>query len=318
MRELCGGIYFGQKTEAPLELSPDSTASDLKQYSVAEIQRIGRVAALYARDMARTQGWTQAKVTSIDKANVLASSRLWKRIMTELFEQEFPDVHLSHMYVDAAAMHMMKNPRCFNGVVVTSNLFGDILSDQASAIVGSLGLLPSASLNGYPNSASPGLYEPIHGSAPDISGRGIANPIGTILSAAMLLRHSLDMPEEAQIVEDAVRRVLDDPSIGGFGLRTADLGGSITTVQMGDKVCEVVREMLGAVCGQEHFPVISGYNTGDNITDISHVIGTRRPMGLCEKILANHAIGLSSLGHVAPNDMICVKVDWTMCVSYKL
>ena len=199
VRELTGGIYFGAKTRSP------DAASDLCSYSVAEIERIVRVAARLARTR-------RGLLTSIDKANVLETSRLWREVATRVVTAEFPDIRLEHMLVDAAAMHLIRRPRDFD-VAVTENMFGDILTDEASMLAGSLGLLPSASLG----DGSRGLYEPIHGSAPDIAGQGIANPIGAILSAALLLRWSLGLEREATAVEAAVAAVL------ATGLRTADV-----------------------------------------------------------------------------------------------
>ena len=164
------------------------------------------------------------KVTSVDKANVLESSRLWRQIATEIGKAN-PDVALDHMLVDTAAMRLVTSPASLD-VVVTENMFGDILTDEASVLAGSMGMLPSASIG----EKGPGLYEPIHGSAPDIAGKGIANPVGTILSAAMLLRHSLDLPAEAKLVEDAVDRAITD------GCRTKDLGGALSTRQMADEI----------------------------------------------------------------------------------
>ena len=214
VRELTSGIYFGPTTE-----SDDGTVvSDGMQYSVGEIERIVRTAADAAR---RRRG----KVTSVDKANVLAVSRLWRATTDRIMATEYPDLDYETQLVDAMAMHLIARPRDFD-VVVTGNLFGDILSDEASMLPGSLGLLPSASLG----DSNPGLYEPIHGSAPDIAGTGRANPLATILSAAMALRHSLDLATEAAAVDRAVEQVLDD------GLRTADIAGggpAVTTEQMG-------------------------------------------------------------------------------------
>ncbi|KAJ3297625.1 3-isopropylmalate dehydrogenase [Rhizoclosmatium sp. JEL0117] len=237
IRELTGGIYFGERQEE----GADGVAWDKMVYSVPEIQRITRIAGHLAMLTTPPQ-----HVTSIDKANVLASSRLWRRVVTETLTKEFPSVPFSHQLVDSAAMIMVKNPRGLNGVLLTENMFGDILSDEASVIPGSLGLLPSASLNGVPGEGANvcGLYEPIHGSAPDIAGQGIANPIGTILSAAMLLRYSLGMEKEAKAIEDAVRKVLDEPAQGGRGLRTKDLGGNATTAQIGDAVVAEVSKLL--------------------------------------------------------------------------
>jgi len=199
VRELTGGIYFGTK-----ERSAES-ASDLCSYTAAEIERVTRVAARLA--LAR-----RGKLVSIDKANVLETSRLWREVCARVIAREFPTIALEHMLVDAAAMHLIRRPRDFD-VVVTENMFGDILTDEASMLCGSLGLLPSASLG----DTLRGLYEPIHGSAPDIAGAGIANPYGAILSAALLLRHSLELNVEAQALETAVAQALTD------GVRTADI-----------------------------------------------------------------------------------------------
>ena len=198
VRELIGGIYFGEhKTEG-------DTACDVLQYNEAEIERIGRIG--FETAMKRNK-----KLCSVEKSNVLDSSRLWKKVMHRLAE-EYPEVELSDMLVDNCAMQIVKNPAQFD-VVVTENMFGDILSDEASMITGSIGMIPSSSLG----STTVGLYEPIHGSAPDIAGRDLANPIGTILSGAMMLRFSFDMEEEAKRIEDAVSAVLDE------GYRTADI-----------------------------------------------------------------------------------------------
>ncbi|HEY6484288.1 MAG TPA: 3-isopropylmalate dehydrogenase [Steroidobacteraceae bacterium] len=216
VRELTGGIYFGEKRRDA------DRAVDVCSYTVAEIERITRVAACLARERRR-------KLTSIDKSNVLETSRLWREVATRIVRDEFPDVMLEHMLVDAAAMHLIRRPSDFD-VLVTENMFGDILTDEASMLAGSLGLLPSASLG----DGRRGLYEPIHGSAPDISGRGIANPLGMILSVAMLLRHSLQLTSEAQALEAAVARALEG------GARTADIASrgapALSTRQAGDAV----------------------------------------------------------------------------------
>lgn len=202
VRELIGGIYFGEhKTE---EENGEKKAVDVLAYTESEIERIGRIGFETARKRNK-------KLCSVEKSNVLDSSRLWKAVMHRLAE-EYPDVELSDMLVDNCAMQIVKNPAQFD-VVVTENMFGDILSDEASMITGSIGMIPSSSLG----ATSCGLYEPIHGSAPDIAGTDIANPIGTILSAAMMLRYSFDMPKEADAIENAVSAVLDD------GFRTADI-----------------------------------------------------------------------------------------------
>ncbi len=186
VRELTGGIYFGEKRR------DENSASDLCVYTVAEVERIVRVAAKLARGRRK-------KLTSVDKANVLETSRLWREVSTRVMRDEFPEVTLSHMLVDACAMHLIRRPTDFD-VIVTENMFGDILTDEASMLAGSMGMLPSASLG----EGTRGLFEPIHGSAPDIAGKGIANPYATILSVAMLLRHSLSLAAEAEAVERAV------------------------------------------------------------------------------------------------------------------
>lgn len=244
IRELVKGLYYGDRKEADLDTpGSDGEAYDMMVYNKADVQRITRLAAFLAMQQS-----PPAKIHSIDKANVLATSRLWRRVVTETIENEFKDkgIELDHHLVDSASMVMVANPRKLNGIVLTENMFGDILSDESSVIPGSLGLLPSASLSELPTGEKPckGLYEPIHGSAPDIAGKGIANPVGTILSAALLLRWSLGLAKEAEAVEQAVRKVLDTPDMGGFGLRTGDLGGKATTKEVGDKVLEVLDTLL--------------------------------------------------------------------------
>ena len=199
VRELTGGVYFGQKQRTA------TSASDLCEYTVEEIERVMRRACTLARGR-------RGRVTSVDKANVLETSRLWRDVATRVVRDEFPEIALEHQLVDSMAMHLLARPREYD-VIVTENMFGDILTDEASMLAGSLGLLPSASLG----EGRVGLYEPIHGSAPDIAGRGIANPYATILSAAMLLRHSLDLEAEARCVEKAVDGAL------AAGVFTADL-----------------------------------------------------------------------------------------------
>jgi 3-isopropylmalate dehydrogenase len=240
VRELTGGIYFGEKTRTA------DAASDVCAYTTAEIERIARTAFQLAigRSEARVTAGEQARqgrrergvlgtrvtedaasrrspvVTSVDKANVLETSRLWREVVTGVHAREFPHVQLEHVLVDNAAMQLVAAPRHFD-VILTENMFGDILSDEAAMITGSIGLLPSASLGGD----GPGLFEPVHGSAPDIAGTGAANPLAMMLSAAMMLRHGLDMPAEAAAVEAAVERALDG------GLRTPDLGGADGTAR---------------------------------------------------------------------------------------
>jgi 3-isopropylmalate dehydrogenase len=204
VRELTGGIYFGEKTRTV------DSASDLCVYSTGEIERIARTAF----------GAARSRVTSVDKANVLETSRLWREVVSRLHGEEFPHVELEHALVDSTAMKLVTAPRHFD-VILTENMFGDILSDEASVMTGSLGLLPSASLGGD----GPGLFEPVHGTAPDIAGQGIANPLAMFLSAALMLRHGLGRQAEAVAVESAVDRAL------GEGLRTRDLGGNASTAE---------------------------------------------------------------------------------------
>lgn len=222
VRELTGGIYFGERGRRDGKYGAE--AYDTECYSVVEVERIARVAFETARKRSK-------KVISIDKANVLESSRLWREVVHEV-AKEYPDVEVSDMLVDNAAMQLVKNPAQFD-VVVTSNMFGDILSDEASQITGSIGLLPSASLG----DTKCGMYEPIHGSAPDIAGQNKANPIATILSAAMMLRYSFDLEEEAKAIEAAVDKVLCD------GYRTGDILGTsketpLTCTEMTEKILE--------------------------------------------------------------------------------
>ncbi|KAM5436275.1 3-isopropylmalate dehydrogenase [Microsporum ferrugineum] len=231
IRELTGGIYFGERRED----NGDGTACDTEPYSRTEIERVVRLAAHLA-----LQHSPPLPVWSLDKANVLATSRLWRKVVTEVMDREFPQITYGHHLIDSAAMLMVKNPRALNGIVVTSNLFGDIISDEASVIPGSLGLLPSASLNGIPDGKTKvnGIYEPIHGSAPDIAGKGIVNPVAMILSVAMMLQFSLNRPEEARVIETAVRNVIES------GVKTGDIGGKATTKEVGDAVAAEVEKLL--------------------------------------------------------------------------
>ncbi len=213
VRELTGGVYFGEHKRA----ADGQSATDIMAYSIPEIERIAKMA--FEAAMKRGK-----KVTSVDKANVLETSRLWREIVNKV-ALDYPSVSLEHMYVDNAAMQLVRAPQKFD-VLLTENMFGDILSDEASQITGSIGMLPSASLrlDGF------GMYEPIHGSAPDIAGKGIANPIATILSVAMMLRYSFSLSKEAEAIESAVQRVLER------GLRTADLGGNVSTSEIGNAI----------------------------------------------------------------------------------
>ncbi len=212
VRELTGGIYFGEKSRTQLGAEGER-ATDVCTYSTMEIERVARVAGKLA--MARS-----GRLTSVDKANVLETSRLWREVTARVIANEFPSLTLQHLLVDACAMHLLQRPASFD-VIVTENMFGDILTDEASVLAGSIGLLPSASLGAsieeHGREATMGLYEPIHGSAPDIAGKGLANPVGMIASVAMMLRHSLGLEEEARAVEQAVHAALE------AGALTADL-----------------------------------------------------------------------------------------------
>ncbi|MEA2269944.1 MAG: 3-isopropylmalate dehydrogenase [bacterium] len=210
VRELTGGIYFGEKTRTA------TRATDLNVYTVAEVERIARIAFAAAK----------SRVSSVDKANVLETSRLWRETVRRVHSEEFPNIELEHVLVDNAAMKLVAAPRHFE-VILTDNMFGDILSDEAAMLTGSIGMLPSASL-GEPG--RPGIFEPVHGSAPDIAGQGIANPLAMFLSAAMMLRHGLGFETEAAALESAVDRALE------AGLRTHDLGGTASTAEATDAV----------------------------------------------------------------------------------
>jgi 3-isopropylmalate dehydrogenase len=243
VRELTGGIYFGEKRRD--RVNGDERAVDVCSYTTTEIERVTRIAG----DLARTR---RRKLTSVDKANVLETSRLWRTTVTRVVREEFPDLELNHVLVDACAMELLRNAQAFD-VIVTENMFGDILTDEASMLAGSLGVLPSASLgdteveqsqgdgDGGENSVGRlrrGLYEPIHGSAPDIAGRGIANPVGTILSVAMMLRHTFGLESEARAVEKAVAEAID------HGCVTADIaprgGRSHSTEEVGRAIAHAL------------------------------------------------------------------------------
>jgi 3-isopropylmalate dehydrogenase len=229
VRELTGGLYFGAKTHDRDATGASVRASDLCVYTVEEVERVVRMAAGMARQR-------RCRLLSVDKANVLATSRLWREVTTRVMRDEFPDVALEHALVDSFAMHLITSPSRFD-VVVTENLFGDILTDEAAVLAGSIGVLPSASLGDASTTGlRRGLYEPIHGSAPDIAGKGIANPAGAILSAALLLRHSCGLPDEAAMIEAAVSDALT------AGIRTADCAapGRVpsSTSAFGDAVLE--------------------------------------------------------------------------------
>lgn len=247
LRENCGGAYYGDKIEQ------DDYAMDPWGYTTPEIERVARVAAALAQTMGRDGHGKggPATVWSADKANVLANSRLWRRVVTRVFEEEFPGIELKHQLADSLSMIMMTHPSRFNGVILTDNTFGDMLSDQAGGVVGTLGVLPSASLCAapLPGQRCNGIYEPVHGSAPDISGQGIANPLAQILSAALMLRYSCDLHDEATLIETAVAKVLDSKDAGGLEIRTRDMGGTTSTTEAGDAVCRVLEELLSGHAG---------------------------------------------------------------------
>jgi len=225
VRELTGGIYFGAKTRTP------DAATDLCTYTVAEIERVVRHACRLAQNRRRY-------LVSVDKANVLETSRLWREVTSRVVAQEFPEIRLEHQLVDSMAMHLISRPREYD-VIVTENMFGDILTDEAAMLAGSLGLLPSASLG----EGKVGLYEPIHGSAPDIAGRGIANPYATMLSAAMLLRHSLGLEAEARVIEQAVSDALY------AGELPADLSNGMPALCTNDITANIVKRIADCCCG---------------------------------------------------------------------
>jgi 3-isopropylmalate dehydrogenase len=245
VRELTGGIYFGEQRRERIN-DHEERASDTCVYTTGEIERVVRVAA----ELARTR---RGKLTSVDKANVLETSRLWRSTATRVVRDEFPDLELEHLLVDACAMHLLRRPADFD-VIVTENMFGDILTDEAAMLAGSLGVLPSASLGDAPavTGVRRGLYEPIHGSAPDIAGRGIANPMGTILSVALMLKHSLGLEREARAVEAAVAAALDD------GCVSADLAlpgaRRCATEEIGRTIAEKV---ASSATRARHFEVLS-------------------------------------------------------------
>ncbi|KAJ9149490.1 3-isopropylmalate dehydrogenase [Pleurostoma richardsiae] len=234
VRELVGGMYFGQNRKEPD--SQLASAQDVDHYEGKEIIRVARLAGYLAK-----QHNPPLPVWSLDKANVLAATgRLWRLVVSKVFEEEFPDVPLGHHLIDSAAMLMIRKPTALNGIVLTSNLFGDIISDEASVIPGSIGLLPSASLCDIPEPGKrvKGIFEPIHGSAPDIAGEGVVNPAGTILSAAMMLRYSFCKEEEARGIEEAVERAIDS------GVQTRDIGGTAGTKDFGNAVVRHLKEIL--------------------------------------------------------------------------
>ena len=232
VRELTSGIYFGEP-RGIREEGGERVGINTQRYTEGQIARVARSAFELAR---RRRG----RVCSMEKANVMESGVLWREVVTRIGAEEFADVALGHMYADAGAMQLVRDPKQFD-VIVTDNLFGDILSDEAAMLTGSLGMLPSASLGAPgPSGRPPALYEPVHGSAPDIAGRGVANPCACILSLAMALRYSFDAPEMADRVEAAVERVLSQ------GMRTADLGGSAGTAEMGDAVVAALDEAWAA------------------------------------------------------------------------
>ncbi|KAL1586225.1 hypothetical protein WHR41_05405 [Cladosporium halotolerans] len=243
IRENCGGAYFGKKVEN------EDYGLDPWEYTRSEIERVARVAGALAM-----QTDPPTPVTSVDKANVLANSRVWRKIVTQVFEKEFPKVKLQHQLADSLAMLFITQPTRWNGIILTDNTFGDILSDESGGLTGSLGLLPSASLAGAPGGqtgqnsvgGARGLYEPVHGSAPDISGKGLANPVAQVLSLAMMLRYSFNMYHEAEVVEKAVEKVLDAKDIGGLGLRSGDLGGKAGTKEMSEAIQSEVKKLLKA------------------------------------------------------------------------
>jgi 3-isopropylmalate dehydrogenase len=243
LRENVGGVYFGETV-----MKEDrSYAHDVWSYHRWEIERIGRMAAYLARQHGGAAG--PSKITSIDKANVLAVHKLWREVVGTLHAAEFPDIKLVHQLADSLALIMIRNPRLLNGIVLCDNLMGDLFSDEAAGIIGSLGFSPSACLAAIPgpnNERVMGMYEPSHGSAPDLQ-PNTANPIATIQSAAMMLRYSFALPALADAIDEAVRIALDDKASGGLEVRTMDVGGKASTTEMGDAVVEALCKVLGGL-----------------------------------------------------------------------
>ena len=231
VRELTGGLYFGERKEE----DESGHAFDTETYTKAEVERITRLGAFLA-----LKDNPPAKVISLDKANVMATSRMWRRTVDQVMQHEFPSLTYQHELIDSAAMKMVKTPTSMNGIVICSNLFGDIISDEASVIPGSLGLLPSASLSGIPDGKQKcnGIYEPIHGSAPDISGKGIVNPVAMLLSLSMMFKYSFNMLDLATLIDDAVRTVIEK------GVTTPDIGGKASTQQVGDAVAAEIGALM--------------------------------------------------------------------------
>lgn len=236
LRENCGGVYFGAKEEKA------DYAHDVWGYHRWEIERIARMAAYLSRKHGGTAG--PSKITSIDKANVLSVCRLWREAVGRIHDTEFSDIPLFNQLSDSLALIMVKNPRSLNGIVLCDNIFGDLFSDEAAAVVGSLGFSPSACLAGIPGEGKlTGMYEPSHGTAPDLA-PNTANPIATIQSAAMMLRYSCDLDFLADAIDEAISIALDDKTAGGLEVRTADIGGKASTKEMGDAVVSALEQIL--------------------------------------------------------------------------
>jgi 3-isopropylmalate dehydrogenase len=237
LRENVGGVYFGERVEEK------DYAHDVWGYHRWEIERIGRMAAYLSRTHGGAAG--PSKITSIDKANVLSVSKLWREAVGTLHDREFPDIPLVNQLSDSLALIMIKNPRSLNGIILCDNLFGDLFSDEAAGIVGSLGFSPSGCLSKIPSEGRAlGIYEPSHGSAPDLP-RNRANPIATIQSAAMMLRYSCGLNDLADAIDEAVSIALDDKASGGLEVRTGDIGGSASCTEMGDAVVQALNQVLG-------------------------------------------------------------------------
>eukprot|EP00834_Sanchytrium_tribonematis_P000674 NODE_13_length_54415_cov_0.522424.p8 type:complete len:490 gc:universal NODE_13_length_54415_cov_0.522424:26657-28126(+) len=266
VRELCSGIYFGEHNIS------DNEASDVMKYTKEDVTRIAMLAGKIAQQ-------ENQKIIIVDKANVLASSKFFRQVATDCIKSNFTNVDIEYCLVDAAAMHLIKNTSKMEGVVLTTNLFGDILSDEMSVLCGSIGCLPSASVCGVP--PCKGLYEPIHGCAPDIAGKGICNPIGTILSIALMYQYTFDDYLLSDKVEKATEYILQKNMV------TADLGGNCSTKQVVTAFLEVFQKM----------------------SNIPRIISNSRPLNLTEKILLQHAIGEVN---ITPGEIINIKVDWTL------
>lgn len=304
IRDLNSGVYYGKREAATSE--NDYTAYDTTEYSKSHIERIARWAGHYAK-----LSNPPKPVHSIDKANLMATSKLWRATVTEIFEKEFPEVPLQHMLVDYAAMVLSSTPDKLNGLILTENLFGDVLSDQAGAIVGSQDVLPSAGFSTIYRSiekGQPAVFEPVNLKTGDVSGKGVVNPLGVIQSLAMMLDGSLKLVEEAKALESAIRKTLDPRELIGSETRTIDIGGEATTAEFMRVLLENFEFRLEAL---QSIDLATASSLSQQPISTLQYTERRRPMGIVEKILTHSAIGLQK-AEITPGDMICVSVDYVV------